>query len=89
MRILVITAVNYDPLKMFCQIRKLIKGLIRQGHDVLEFNYVRALRAASPFRGNGLSLQLYEDTADRPPARRYDWCYSAAKGLARSILWFL
>ncbi|HEC03264.1 MAG TPA: hypothetical protein ENI81_06965, partial [Phycisphaerales bacterium] len=60
MRILVITAVNYDPLKMFCQIRKLIKGLILQGHDVLEFNYVRALRAASPFRGNRLSLKLYK-----------------------------
>ncbi|MEN6576478.1 MAG: glycosyltransferase [Phycisphaerales bacterium] len=65
MRILVITAVNYDPIKMFCQIRKLIKGLILQGHDVLEFNYVRALRAVSPFRSNGLSLKLYKHKADR------------------------
>jgi len=65
MRILVITAVNYDPLKMFCQIRKLIKGLIRQGHDVLEFNYVRALRIACPFKSNTIALNLYKRSADR------------------------
>ena len=37
-RIFVVYGMNYNPIKLFFQTQKLVKCLIRLGHDVLVFN---------------------------------------------------
>lgn len=64
-RILVISSLNYDPIKMFFQIEKLQKGLVRLGNDVKVFNYTRALRELSRFKGKTLTLKLYKNKTDK------------------------
>ncbi|MFA5553355.1 MAG: glycosyltransferase [Phycisphaerae bacterium] len=63
-RILVISALSYEPIKMFFQARKLIKGFIRQGHDVTEFNYTRALRETCPLSSKTIALKFYKHKTD-------------------------
>ena len=63
-RILVISALNYDPIKMFFQIEKLQKGFVRCGHDVKVFNYTRALHELSRFYSKTLTLKLYKNKTD-------------------------
>lgn len=63
-RIFVVYGMNYNPLKMFFQTRKLIKGFIRLGHDVCDFNYDRALLELSMFKSKSLSQRFYKSRVD-------------------------
>jgi hypothetical protein len=64
-RIFAVYGMNYNPAKMFFQTRKLVKGFIRLGHDVLTFNYDRALLQLSIFKSKALSENLYKSKVDR------------------------
>ncbi|UCC98536.1 MAG: glycosyltransferase [Phycisphaerales bacterium] len=63
-RIFAVYGMNYNPLKMFFQTRKLIKGFIRLGHDVSTFNYDRALLEVSVFKSKTLSERLCKSRVD-------------------------
>ncbi|RPJ22537.1 MAG: hypothetical protein EHM35_18140 [Planctomycetaceae bacterium] len=63
-RILVIYDMNSSSLKVFCQIHKLIKGMVRLGHDTLVFNYAGTLQQLSPFKSKSLSERLYKRRVD-------------------------
>lgn len=63
-RIFVISSLNYDPIKMFFQVRKFIKGFFRLGHDVMEFNYTQALRGMCPIKSKTIALKWYKPKAD-------------------------
>jgi hypothetical protein len=63
-RILVIYDMNYNSMKMFCQIHKLVKGLVRLGHDTLVFNYAGTLQQLSPFKSRSLSERVYKRRVD-------------------------
>jgi spore maturation protein CgeB len=64
-RIFVVYGMNYNPVKLFFQTQKLIKGFIRLGYDVLPFNYDRALLELSVFKSKTLSERLYKSRVDR------------------------
>lgn len=64
-RIFVVYGVSYNPLKMFIHTRKLIKGFIRLGHDVLIFDHDRALHELSAFKSKVLSGRLYKSRVDQ------------------------
>ncbi len=63
-RILAVYDMNSSSLKVFCQIHKLIKGLVRLGHDTLVFNYAGTLQQLSPFKSKSLSERLYKARVD-------------------------
>ncbi|MEN6428671.1 MAG: glycosyltransferase [Phycisphaerales bacterium] len=63
-RILVIYDMNYNSAKPFCQIHKLVKGLVRLGHDTHVFNYAGTLQQLSPFKSRSLSERLYKHRVD-------------------------
>lgn len=63
-RILVVYDMNYSSVKPFCQIHKLIKGLVRLGHDTHVFNYGGALQQVSPFKSRSFSQRLYKRRVD-------------------------
>jgi len=69
-RILIVYDMNYSPLKVFCQIHKLIKGLVRLGHDTFVFNHAGALRQRSPFASKRLCEFLYKSRVDELLARQ-------------------
>ena len=64
-RIFVVYGMNYNPIKLFFQTQKLIKGFIRLGHDVLPFNYDRALLEISMFKSKTLSERFYKSRVDQ------------------------
>jgi spore maturation protein CgeB len=63
-RIFVISSLNYDPVKMFFVVRKFIKGFIRLGHDVMEFNYKLALNGMCPIERKTIALKWYKPKVD-------------------------
>jgi len=63
-RIFVVYGMNYNPIKLFFQTQKLIKGFIRLGYDVLPFNYDRALLEISIFKSKALSERFYKYRVD-------------------------
>jgi len=63
-RIFVVYGMNYNPIKLFFQTQKLIKGFIRLGYDVFPFNYDRALLEISVFKSKTLSERLYKSRVD-------------------------
>ncbi len=91
-RVLVVSALSYEPVKMFFQARKLIKGFIRLGHDVMEFNHTRALREICPFKSNKIALKCYKQKVDAllaEQARYYEpeiVLLTFAKGMDKSSL---
>ena len=64
-RIFIVYGMNYNPIKLFFQTQKLAKGFIRLGHDVLVFNYDRALLELGLFKSKTLSERLYKSRVDR------------------------
>lgn len=58
-RILVIADFkNQKPLSVFADDRRIVKGLIRLGHDVLRFSYRDMLMQCSPFPGKRMARRL-------------------------------
>ncbi|MBN2313746.1 MAG: glycosyltransferase [Sedimentisphaerales bacterium] len=64
-RIFIVFGMNYNPLKMLSQARKLPKGFIRLGHDVETFNYDRTLLELSRFKSKALSERLHKSKVDQ------------------------
>jgi spore maturation protein CgeB len=64
-RIFIVYGINYNPIKLFFQTKKLAKGFIRLGHDVLDFNYDRALLEVSIFKSKNLSKRFYKSRVDQ------------------------
>ncbi|MHC4748850.1 MAG: glycosyltransferase family protein [Planctomycetota bacterium] len=64
-RIFVVYGMSYNPIKMFFQTQKLIKGFIRLGHDVFTFNHDRALLELSVFKSKNLSERFYKSRVDQ------------------------
>lgn len=69
-RILIVCDANYNLVRLFCQIRKLTKGLVRLGHDTHVFNYAGTLQQLSPFKSKSLSQRLYKHRTDALMAAR-------------------
>ena len=63
-RVFIVYDMNYSSMKVFCQIHKLIKGLVRLGHDTLVFNHAGALRQLSALKSKSISEFLYKRRAD-------------------------
>lgn len=74
-RILVVYDMTCSSVKPFCQIHKLIKGLVRLGHDTHVFNYAGTLQQLSPFKSRTLSQRFYKRRVDEllaAQAREYE-----------------
>ena len=69
-RIFVIYGLNYNTPKMFFQTQNMAKGFIRLGHDVLSFNYERALLQSSMFKSKKLSEKFYKSRVDQLMAKQ-------------------
>ncbi len=63
-RIFVVYDMNSNSMKMFCQVHKLIKGLVGLGHDTLVFNYAGTLQQLSQFKSKSLAERLYKRRVD-------------------------
>jgi spore maturation protein CgeB len=64
-RILLITDISYNPVKMFLdQMHKLAKGFVRLGHDVRVFSYRKALLHKNPSKSKTLSKYFFKSKAD-------------------------
>lgn len=64
-RILIITDISYNPVKMFLdQMHKLSKGFIRLGHDARIFSYRKALLHKNPLKSKTFSKYFFKSKAD-------------------------
>jgi glycosyltransferase involved in cell wall biosynthesis len=69
-RIFVVYDMDYSPVKIFCQTHKLIKGLVRLGHDTFVFNYAGTLKELSVFKSKKLCRFFYKSRVDKLLAKR-------------------
>jgi glycosyltransferase involved in cell wall biosynthesis len=64
-RILIITDIGYNPVKMFLdQMHKLYKGFIRLGHDARIFSYRKALLHKNPLKSKTFARYFFKTKAD-------------------------